>query len=241
MTDAHIFNYEEEISLWTYPHISLNQSALEELPATAGMEGRSCRGPWNSAWQHAEPLLPAPLRAFTGKDLKEIVLYCFLEFTFSGMNCWISRFNHLWPLAANKSMSNEPEPFRVARKEMVCRSPWPLHQQVWEGYLQQMLEQFASPISEFCAGKNMSYIYVAQLCFTGFSTDHIHLVSQESLSRKDLHIEFFSLCIKVHLKLQGNSHYLIHLLNSHGSPSSSIKKSDKQTDAEFKNRIYKYM
>jgi len=36
----------------------------------------------------------------------------------------------------------------------------------------------------------MSYLYVAQLWFTGFSTDHIHPVSQESLSRKDLHVEF---------------------------------------------------
>lgn len=47
--------------------------------------------------------------------------------------------------------------------------------------------------------------------------------------------------MEVILKLQGISCYLIHVLNSHGSLSSSIKKSDKQTDTEFKNQIDKYM
>lgn len=73
-----------------------------------------------------------------------------------------------------------------------------------------------------------------------FSLNMFTLVSQESLSTKILCC-IFRICMEVILKLQGISCYLIHVLNSHGSLSSSIKKSDKQTDTEFKNQIDKYM
>lgn len=108
-------------------------------PPEPWKEGRSCRGPWTGAWQRPEPLHPAPPWARTRKDLQEIASCGFLEFTFSGRNCWISRINHLWPLAANKSMSSKPEPVRVAGKELGCRA------REGGGYWQQ----FASPSSEF--------------------------------------------------------------------------------------------
>lgn len=85
----------------------------------------------------------------------------------------------------------------------------------------------------------MFHLYVAQLCFTGFSIDHIH-PGISGISQEDrLACWIFRLCIKVNLKLQGNFHYLIHMLNSHRSLSSTIKKSDKQRD--IKSQIYKYM
>lgn len=84
----------------------------------------------------------------------------------------------------------------------------------------------------------MFHLYVAQLCFTGFSIDHIH-PGISGISQEDrLACWIFRLCIKVNLKLQGNFHYLIHMLNSHRSLSSTIKKSDKQRD--IKSQIYKY-
>lgn len=63
--------------------------------------------------------------------------------------------------------------FRVVRREMVCKSPWPLHQQAQERYLQLMLEQFASPISEFHTGKsNVPPICSSALFYQLFNWSH---------------------------------------------------------------------
>lgn len=160
MTDAHIFNYEEEIRLWTYPHISLNQSALEELPGTTALEGRSCWRPWTGAWQRVEPLHPAPPWERTSKDLQEIVSRDFLEFTFSGRNHWISRINHLWPLAANISTNSKPEPVRVVGKELGCRArEWGV---------------IGSSLPVPAQSSPLSYLSVGQLWFTGFLMHQIH-------------------------------------------------------------------
>lgn len=156
------------------------------------------------------------------KDLKEILLYCVWSFIFSGRKCWISCFPSIFPGCKQTGVSGE---LQVGGEGGGTESP--------------ALQEHPLP-SRCGAGTHSSAGALCQPQLRAFSLNTPTWVPWEPLGREDLWWCIFTICTEVILKLRGNSYYLIPMLNSHGSLSSSIKKSDKQTDAEFKNQIYKY-
>lgn len=216
MTDAHIFNYEEEIRLWTSPHISLNQSALAELPAVQHWEAGAAEG---SGTAHSVITLDVCWAALEGPErniaILRLIIYIFrkevLDFLLPFHLPWLQADRCEWGAAGGWEGRWHGEP----------RAPGASPpQQVW--------------------GTHSSAGALCQPQLRAFSLNTPTWVPWEPLGREDLWWCIFTICTEVILKLRGNSYYLIPMLNSHGSLSSSIKKSDKQTDAEFKNQIYKY-
>lgn len=169
MTDAHIFNYEEEIRLWTSPHISLNQSALAELPAVQHWEAGAAEG---SGMAHSVITLDVCWAALEGPErniaILRLIIYIFrkevLDFLLPFHLPWLQA-DRVW-VGSCRWVGRE-----VARRAPHSRSiPSP----AGVGLVPTaVLEHFASPSSELSAWTHppgcLGNLSVGKTCDDAFS------------------------------------------------------------------------